>query len=853
MAEEYTQEQDRTEKKPRRGWLWLGLSLLAGAGIGSVYAWKKASNRFQPQTKGLLTLPGLLDKVVVERDRWGVPHIFAENEADLFRAQGFIQAQDRLWQLELNRRIGTGTLSAVIGKRGLDLDKFTHRVGIARAANQDLLSLDESSAAILEAFSAGVNAFIDLNKLPVEFSILKYRPEPWRPLDTLAWVKTFAWSLSGNYDTEFTRALMLSKLGSRLAAKFEPFYPKGHPLIAPEGADYEGITEEMLAVYQHELLAPLLTGGGGSNNWVISGSRTESGKPLLANDPHLPLQMPSLWYEMHLSCPSLEAVGACLPGSPCVAIGRNRNIAWGATAAMTDLQDLFIEQFNPENPKQYLRDGQWEDAEVINIDFAVKGQENYREELLVTAHGPVIADLPHSVKSPDRNYKIALQWTGYRPSNLLGSFLALNRASDWDEFREAFRNWTAPGFNMIYADRAGNIGYQLIAPAPIRKTGGGLLPLPGWLSDNDWQGYIPYDELPTIYNPPSGIIITANNRIANNEYPYYLSSDYANGYRAARLQELFNSKQKFSLEDCRIFQNDCTTLPGRHWAKLFVEKVNPEDLSPLAKEAFKYVKGWNGEAKITSVAQSLYQTTLQKLYNHVFGGLLGDDVHYYLGKSLLGVITRINSFVGRSSPFILDMIEKDDRSVIDELPSPQSWSWILQYCFEQAVADLSRRFGSNVKSWQWGKLHRANFEHPLGTVKALKPLFNRGSYPIAGDGDTPAQMAFPALGNAQTGFNVTGWAVSYRQIVDLSNMENSYMCHTTGQSGSPFSPHYDDMIKLWLKGEMHPMISERRNIDRHSEARLILESDQPKRPQKPLPPPKKETFIIKGFSTRRDD
>lgn len=815
----------KDDKSKSRGLFWLGIGLLAGVGLGGAYAWRKTSERYKPKTTGGFKLAGLNSLVEVWRDIWGVPHIYAQNEHDLFYAQGFVQAQDRFWQMELHRRIGLGQTAAIFGRKTLEIDRFIHRVGINRAASVDLTALDKESASLLEAYSAGVNAFLQENKLPIEFSFLRHKPEAWRPLDTLAWIKTFAWSLSSNYDLELTRAKILKRLGSRLASKLEPIYPKGHPLVTPPGADYQGIAEKIVNSYAENLLMPMLSEGGGSNNWVISGSRTASGKPLLANDPHLPLQMPGLWYEMHLDCPTLKAIGATLPGAPTIAIGHNDHIAWGATAAMTDLQDLFVEKFLPDQPNHYLRSGLWREAETVKIDIAIKDELNHQEEILVTQHGPVISDLPiHSSKKEEFNYKLSLKWTGYQPSNLLGSFLALNRAKNWEEFRASFQNWTAPGFNMVYADTQGNIGYQLIACPPIRKNpSAGTLPIPGWESANDWQGIVDYQEMPSMYNPPEGLIITANNKIVGDDYPYHLSSDFVSGYRAERIRELLENNHQVTIEDCRQIQGDFTTIAGRKFAELLLEHIEKEDLSPIAAKAILEFDGWHGEASTESTAQSLYQTTLHNLLERVLGGLLAEDLRAYLGYAESGSLSKLSSFVGRFLPILLKMIEEDVQTLLVELAKPQKWSELLQASFEEAVSQLAKRFGNNPKTWAWKKLHIVRFEHPFGTAnRALRPLFNRGPYAIGGDVETPAQMAFPPLANAQGGFEVTGWAVSYRQIVDLGDLDNSWMCHTTGQSGSPFSPHYDDMIKMWLKTELHPMLFDKEKVLEFSKAKLLL-------------------------------
>ncbi|MBL8150419.1 MAG: penicillin acylase family protein, partial [Blastocatellia bacterium] len=619
------------------------------------------------------------------------------------------------------------------------------------------------------------------------------------------------------------RARLLGKLGSRLASKLEPVYPKDHPLIYPQGARYDGVAETILTSYERFSFVPMLAVGGASNNWVVSGNLTESGDPLLANDPHLALQNPSLWYAMHLSCPTFEATGVTMPGGPFIAIGHNRHIAWGATLAMLDVQDLFIEQFHVEKPRQYLRDGEWKEAKVRDIEIEIKGETPYLEEVLVTEHGPVLADLPvEGAKNETAHYKLALQWVGHQPMNIVSGFLALNRASNWQEFRKAVSKWTLPCLNLVYADVEGNIGYQLTGKVPIRKTGGGIVPTPGWDSNNDWQGFVPFDELPSIFNPPEGFIVTANNKIVDDNFPYHLGSDYITGYRADRIRDLLKACPKVSIEDCRRIQADCVTIAGQQFAKLLIKKICREDLTPQAIRALKEFERWSGDALVDSIGETIYQVTFNYLVEELFIDLLGEDARSYLGESHNGLIAEINSFSGRIVPHLLKMIEEDDISLLEESSHPQSWQTMLQRAFEHAAASLSRKFGSDPKRWKWGRLHTAELKHPLGSVKALRPFFNRGPFPVGGDAETPAQTAFLPMPSVKGGFEVNSRATSYRQIIDLGNFDRSMMVYPGGQSGSPFSKHYDDLIKPWQNSQLVPMPFSSIMVEKYSESKVQL-------------------------------
>lgn len=802
----------------KSSWFWMGVGLLAGVGVaaGSVYAWKKTSERFKPQTSGSLRLEGLQSKVEVLRDRWGVAHIYAQNEADLFYAQGYVQAQDRLWQMELNRRAVLGRLASLFGERALEADLMTHRSGLADAAARDLEALDPESASLIEVYCAGVNAFIAQQRLPIEFTLLRYEPTPWTPLDVVGVGKLMAWSLSSNYQTELIRARLFNRLGSELASRLEPLFPQGQPIISPPGARYEGVAEAVLEAYHRYSFLPFVEQGGGSNNWTVSGSLTDTGETMLANDPHLALQMPNIWYESHLNCPEMDVIGASLPGTPCIVLGHNRHIAWGVTSAMVDVQDLFIEQFQQENPRLYLRDGQWVEAEMRRIEIEVKGRPNHIEELPVTVHGPVIAELPGR-----EGYRLALQWVGHRPSNTLKCILAINRASNWEEFRRSLPEWQLPALNFVYADVDGNIGYQLVGHAPIRQTGGGTLPLAGWDSRNDWQGFVPFEEMPYSFNPTQGFIVTANNKLVGEDYPYHLSSDFATGYRAERITRLLSECDKVTVEDCRRIQNDCFTIPGRRFATLLVNRMQGRNLPPLARKALQELERWDGMAAVESCGETIYQTTFHKLMVELFSKPLGDDLRSFLGGGEMGSMSLLNAFAGRSLPFVLDQLEHDDPFLLS-LAGHSSWNDLLESCLISAVTDLSARLGSEPRRWKWGRLHTANFEHPLGAVRGLRMLFNRGPIPVPGDGETPAQAAFIPMPSSKSSFEARGWLPSYRQIIDLGDFDRSLMILAGGQSGSPFSPHYDDFIKPWSEGKLHPMLFSRNKIEEQLEGILEL-------------------------------
>ncbi|MCS6885774.1 MAG: penicillin acylase family protein [Acidobacteriota bacterium] len=789
----------------KKTWFWTGLGLLAGAGLaaGSIYAWKKTSERFQPQTSGKLSFKQLNSRVEVLRDRWGVPHIYAESEADLLFAQGYVHAQDRLWQMEINRRVPQGRLSAILGEAALELDLLAHRTGLVQVNET---ASDEESLKLLDSYCAGINAFIEQDRLPIEFSILRHKPSPWSPQDVAAVGRLMAWSLSGNHQIELVRARTARRLG-RVISKLTPFFPKGYPVIFPPGSTWEGSSEPLNKAYS---LMPLIEQGGGSNNWTVSGTLTETGKPILANDPHLALQMPNIWYELHLCCPTLEAIGATIPGIPFVAIGHNRRIAWGVTSAMADVQDLFIERFHDSDEELYLYDGTWHKAEKRHIKIDIRGGKLHEEDILLTAHGPVVANL-------DKQHRLSLSWVGHTLSNEPAALLALNRASNWQEFRSALAKWQLPTLNFVYADVDGNIGYQLAGRIPVRNRYGGIVPLPGWDKANDWQGTVPFEELPSCLNPEQGFVVTANNKLTTDDFPYNLGSDFATGYRAERITKLLTSCKKVTVSDSKRIQLDCYTIPGKRFAELLVSRLKKSNLSPIAQKALDILAHWDGQASVDSSAETIYQSTMEKLLVAVFSAHLGEDLAAFLGTLHIGSVAMTNGLAGRMLPVVLEHLTTDD-PLLPELAGKASWTELLESSFFEAVNELSRKLGSEPSKWHWGKLHKVSLNHPLGVLPGLRKLFNRGPIPFPGDSETPAQAAFIPL----EGFEAKSWMPSYRQIIDLSDFDKSMMIIAGGQCGSPFSSHYDDFIKPWAEGKLHPMLFARQSIEQHLEAKLEL-------------------------------
>ena len=809
---------------------WWKKTLLATAGLAGLAAgsYYLLTRRPLPQTSGKLQLDDLHESVEIIIDRHGVPHIYAQNEDDLYFAQGYMHAQERLWQMELNRRLGSGRLSELFGSIALETDRFCRRLGMHRSAQNDAAHLSAHNKRVLEAYARGVNSYIQHNnhRLPLEFTLLRCKPAPWTPADTIQWAKMMGWNLGGNWETELIRAQLIAKLGVERAARLEAGYDPDHPLIIPSGIAYQGVNAGLLEQYEQIKILSGFGTMGGSNNWVVDGSMTATGAPILCDDPHLGQAVPSIWYECHLVAGDIDVVGASFPGAPGIVIGHNNFIAWGVTNAVSDVEDLYIEKFHPTQPNLYEYMGNWEEAQVIREEIKVKGQrEPVIEEVRVTRHGPILTTMQGNHHPGLNGYtendtlSLALRWTGLEQCNIISSVQKLNRATNWEEFREALHDWDVPPQNFVYADIAGNIGYIMAGTIPIRAQGQALLPSPGWTDEYEWTGYIPFDELPQSYNPEQHFIVTANNRVIDDHYPYYITNEWLNGYRAQRISDLLTSKGKLTLEDMAQIQTDQFALPAVEIVP-FMLQAHAE--TPLQQTALGILRTWDYILAPESVGATLYTIYLRKLERIVLGTILGDDQR--LLDSYLGVGSTIlaasNGYFARNKPMLIRLLKEQDdnwfaNSVIPN--GPQSWHEAITAAFRATLEELRERFGMNILDWNYGRIHRITYNHPLGALKVLEKFFNRGPYQIGGDNDTVNVSA-----SLPTNAEVVITVPSYRQIIDLAHLKNSRTIHAPGQSGHPASKHYDDFIPLWQNGQQHPMLYERDDVEAATEGVLHL-------------------------------
>lgn len=786
------------------------LLVLVAFGYGTLLV-----RRSWPQIGGTIHVPGLQAPVTVIRDKWGVPHIYASSLHDLLFAQGYLHAQDRFWQMEFWRRIGSGRLSEVLGKSTLARDRFIRTLGWHRAAAQEWEQMDPGTRAALEAYAEGVNAYISTHKgrLGLEFTLLgltgtKFDPEPWHPVHTITWGKVMAWRLGGNMDMELLRANIIARLGTPAVPVLMPPYPSDRPVIVPHP-----LSEKTLqAVFTTHFLGE----GMGSNNWVIAGSRTETGMPLLANDPHLDIQIPSIWYEIGLhcepkgpDCPS-NVVGASFAGSPGVIIGHNDRIAWGVTNVNPDVQDLFIEKVNPENPNQYEYQGRWEDMQIVREEIRVAGEEQPVVVFArITRHGPIINDIVGG-EEEDWSFSwqpLALSWTALQPGTVIRSILLLNKAQNWEEFREALSYWDVPSQNFIYADVEGNIGYQTSGRIPIRASGDGSVPVPGWTGKSDWVGYIPFDRLPHAFNPPEGYIVTANNAVVTPDYPYLLTVDWLDrtGLRAQRITELIEERSPISIEDMQQLQGDNLSV----WARQILPYVTalPSD-DPQVAKALDLLRAWDKQTTRDSAAAAIFEVFRIHLVDRTFLDELGEPL---LRRSrTIPLYALENLIADPQSPWF------DDRTT----PQVETRDDIIRQAMTDAIAELTERFGPDIGKWRWGDLHTATFKNQaLGQsgIALIERIFNRGPVPVDGTIATVNNTAY----SPSAPYEVLT-VPSYRQVVDVGDWSRSVSILTPGQSGHPFHRHYDDMIDPWRNIQYHPMLWTRTEVEANAEGILLL-------------------------------
>jgi penicillin amidase len=803
------------------------LALVAGAlGFWTV-------TRSFPKLTGDIDVPGLSKPVTVQRDSAGIPQITAQNAHDLFMAEGFVHAQDRFWEMDFRRHVTSGRLAELFGKSQVGTDAFIRTLGWRTVAEQEVAAMDKTSLSYYQAYADGVNAYLTTHSgadLSLEYAVLGlqnagYKPEKWTPADSVAWLKAMAWDLRSNLDDEIDRALLATKLTPEQVGQLHPSYPYAQhptitglgggsdttvttdavPAVAHADSDAETVTAhaaDPLAELQATLAAvPELLGPAGndigSNSWVVAGSHTASGKPLLANDPHLGAVEPSVWYQVGLHCATVSTAcpfnvaGFSFSGLPGVVIGHNQSIAWGFTNLGPDVADLFLEKVTP---KGYEYDGAIVPFAARHETITVAGGKSVRLTIKSTNHGPIVTGLTGDYTTiaksftkahddiPAGKYQLALQWTALTPGHTAEAIFAMNSATNWDGFKAAAQQFDVPSQNLVYADKQGNIGYQAPGMVPIRKQGDGTTPQPGWTSAYGWSGYVPFDQLPSVFNPPKGFIATANNAAVGPEYPVMITQDWDSGYRANqitnRLQALIAKGTKITVDDMASIQADTYDANAAALAPILAGL----NLKGTAGKAIDLLKHWNYRDDADSAAAAYFNIFWRNLLHDAFARKLPASTPPAGGDRWFQVVDSLTS--QQDSPWWVDA--KLGVSNRDEM---------FAYSAKKAAIEAEKLMGSDPSGWRWDSIHTLELTNASFGESGIAPiewLFNRGPYPVRGSSSVVDAVGW----DASVGYEIN-WVPSMRQVVDLSDFDASTWVNLTGESGHAFHPNYVDQTPLW--------------------------------------------------------
>jgi penicillin amidase len=745
----------------------------------------------------IINLAGLKEQASVSRDERGIPYIEAANEADLYFAQGYVTASDRLWQMDLLRRSARGELSEIFGRTALEEDKKHRIFGFAQLAEGMLPQLPASERAALEAYARGVNAFIasrDDKSLPPEFQILQYKPRAWTPADSVIIGKIFAETLSTSWQADLMRAaiadlpaekreLLLTETSpldvlvvGKDADEKKAIIPPGDPLMMYSMAQSEALLRAVAET--SETMARTLSRVGlymedraASNNWVVSGSRTQSGKPMLANDPHLPPSVPSIWYMTHLSMPGLRISGVTTPGLPGIIIGHNEQMAWGVTNLGPDVQDLYLEKFDKDNPRKYLTPAGLREAEVRREEIKVRkgftdaATETETLEVVVTRHGPIFFE--------QGGARYALRWTALDPTaGEFDAFYKLNRARNWKDFQDSLRSYGGATQNFVYADTQGHIGYYGAGRVPVRKSGDGSVPYDGSTDAGEWTGFIPFDKLPHVYDPPEGFIVTANQRVAGRSYPYFLTHEWAAPYRARRIYEALKAKAKLTPDDFRQIQADTYSIPATTFAREVIKLGGEQGTAAPApdeakwRETLKLLGEWDGRTGTDSRGAIMAVLMRDRFRQRIVAAALGAE------RAKQYRWSNVNSLVDR-------LITERPR---EWLPKEfKDYAELVRACERDARELLAKNIGADESKWTWGNFQSYKFSHPLASAPLIGLQFAIAPLPQVGN------ISSPNVGNS----------VSMRFIATLSDWDTSRQGLTLGESGDPSSAHYKDQLAAW--------------------------------------------------------
>jgi penicillin amidase len=735
-----------------------------------------------PFTSGTLRLAGPHDTLRIRRDRWGTPYVEASSEHDAYFGIGFCHGQDRAFQLELLARVARGSLSELVGPRALPIDRLSRRIGFHHAAAQQWPILSDEVRAMLEAYAQGVNAGTSHGspRRAHEFVLLRAWPTPWTALDSLALVKVISFTLASNWDVELVRLKVLQEDGPEALAALDPAYAHWLPVTAPvgqaAGASLDRLAEELAA----------FTGaagtGRGSNNWVVDASRTATGRPILANDPHLAANLPPHWYLVQARTPQWSVAGASFLGGPAVQAGHNGHIAWGVTAGLIDNTDFFREEVGPDGAS--VREGdRFVHCPIREEVIRVRGGAAVTERVLVTPRGPIVSPAMDGFREA---LSLRAVWLDALP---LDGLLRLQRLRSFEEFRRAAADWPAASQNMVYADAAGTIGWQMFGPAPRRRKYWGLVPAPGWDPEGGWEAdLVPADELPHTVNPPGGFLVTANNQPRPEGAGPFLGADWLDGYRAATIARRLADRTDWNVARTQELQLDQQALA---WEDMREAVLSVPDKDADARQALALLRDWDGRVAADSPAAAVYELFLAEMAGRVARAKAPRSHAWILGQAV-GSLTSYNFFCYRRTAHLARLLREQPEGWFG-----RPWPDEIADALAAVVQRLRSRHGSDPGGWAWGRLRSLVMHHPMGRRGLLRGVFNLGPIPFGGDADTINQAAALPLEPLAPTDNIA----SLRMVIDVGAWDNSRFVLPGGQSGNPLSPHYDDQFPLWQRGE----------------------------------------------------
>ena len=780
----------------------LGLIILIVIGF-SIYM--QIIKTASPEYSGRTDLPGLQKEVIVQFDDFAVPHITAHSDHDMYFAAGYLAASERMWQMEMTRLAGQGRLAEFLGPDLVNTDKFIRTIGFYETATQLKEAISPQSLDVFSAYAKGVNAYLRTHQdnLPLEYRLAGFKPEPWTVEHSLLYVRLMAWELNIAWHLDVVLGAVIDRVGETKGEDIIPVYDNTKPTIIPdrEGRFADGLRPFLEMDRQFRELRGAVGTHIGSNSWVVSGEKSVTGTPILANDPHLGFTQPSKWYEMHMRAPGVNVAGVTLAGLPGVVIGHNDSIAWGFTNVMADDADFFIETVDPENPFLYMYQGQWTGMDRRTEVIKIKGAPAETLVVRSTHHGPLVSDIHPTGKKSDQ--VIAMRWTGHEMSDELLAMYRINRAGNWDEFSAGVGEFQSPGQNMIYADIQGNIGFRPAVKIPVRRRGNGNLPVPGDVNTYEWTGFRTPLQLPYLYNPEEGFIATANNKtIDDDEYRYHISNLYEPPSRIERIRELLDAKPEHSVDDFKEYHMDHLSPHARMMTPYFIKAFNGIHIDEeYLKKSLEWLKQWDYRMDVESIPATLFNVAFMQLVENTYQDEMGDTLYHEFIRLANAPIRNLTWLAQRPNNLWWDNIDT---------PVLETRDAIFRESLTDAVRWLRENYGRSMVNWQWGHLHTVTFPHPIGSANAFaNQLFNLniGPFEIGGSGTT--------INNGEYNFqnpytNILG--PSMRQITSMANIDQSLSVIYSGQSGHPFNQHYGDQVEMWKTGAYHQMPISREGV-----------------------------------------